>query len=170
MRQTHRMLINQLEALNFDQVGHMAGRQVKDNSVVLSTAWFFSCWWSVWTAVCMGYPLLACKTNSRAPWPSTTQQGPELLPLTTPQRINALWCITRPTTGRLAALTYTHTWACACTHTYTHRHTRTHTQSKSIVFSYCQRVDKTAIALHWGTWTLFRCKEPSCQIHQEKVL
>ena len=33
----HGMLSNQLEALNFDQVGHMAGGcQVKDNSVVLS--------------------------------------------------------------------------------------------------------------------------------------
>ena len=42
--------------------------------------------------------------------------------LATPQRINPLWCIPRPTTGRLAAQAHT------AAQVYTHTHTL-HTQS-----------------------------------------
>ena len=69
----HGMLKTQLEALNFDQ----------DNSVVLSYCLVLL----MQKSVCLGDLLLACKANSRAPWPclvSTIWLMPGLLLLATP--------------------------------------------------------------------------------------
>jgi len=105
------MLSNQLEALNLGPVCHMTGKRVKNNSVVVSISLVLLVHHAVhamyevhaWVVL-----LLACKANSRAPrfyLVCTTQQGPGLLPLATPQGITPL-CVPRPMTRRL--VTHTH--------------------------------------------------------------
>ena len=62
-------LINQLEALDLGLVCLVAGRQIKDNSMVLSSSLVVLVLHEVHACCMHGYLLLAWKTNSRAPWP-----------------------------------------------------------------------------------------------------